>query len=296
MADFKRGIKAGVATAGIYLVISAILGAIYQNNPLSIPQFIYATGFTPLSLTALTSPAFAITFILVLIVPYIVRGIVFGAVLAALYGFLPGTKSVGKGVVLSLFLCIVAVFEALYMTPGLPTDGIAFAGHYYIGQIYVSSSISMVWPSIVSALIFGALTGLLWDRFRPKELTEERKGRSILLLSFIFGVLMWALHAIGFIIGVVIGGLPIIVPGPGWWYGILATSVVFLGLPGWVLAYIGWRKTKVDESGFKWCVSGGVLMALTGLMLFPGALAITGGVFSRRKPAIEPSSNAAIEQ
>jgi hypothetical protein len=152
----------------------------------------------------------------------------------------------------------------------------------------------MVWPSIVSALIFGALTGLLWDRFRPKELTEERKGRPILLLSFIFGVLMWALHAIGFIIGVAIGGLPIIEPGPGWWYGILAASVVFLGLPGWVLVFVAWRKTKVDKSGHKWGVAGGVFMALTCFMLLPGALAITGGVLSRREPTIKPS-NVIIE-
>ena len=36
-------------------------------------------------------------------------------------------------------------------------------------------------------------------------------------------------------------------------------------------------------------------MALTGIMLLPGLLAITGGVFSGRKPAIE-SVTAAIEQ
>ena len=31
-------------------------------------------------------------------------------------------------------------------------------------------------------------------------------------------------------------------------------------------------------------------MALTGIMLLPGALAIIGGVLSRRKPASEPST------
>ena len=151
------------------------------------------------------------------------------------------------------------------------------------------SSVRLALPGIISTLAFGALSGFLWGRFRGKELAEERKGRPVLLVSFIFGVLMWALLAIGFIIGVAIGGLPIIEPGPGWWSGILATSVVFLGLPGWVLTLIGWRKTKVDESGFKWGVSGGVLMALTG-MLLPGALAIIGGVLSRRRPTGESST------
>ena len=36
-------------------------------------------------------------------------------------------------------------------------------------------------------------------------------------------------------------------------------------------------------------------MALTGVMLLPGVLAIIGGVFSGRKPAIEPST-VEIEQ
>jgi len=42
-------------------------------------------------------------------------------------------------------------------------------------------------------------------------------------------------------------------------------------------------------------VAGGVAMAVTGLMLLPGALAITGGIFSGRKPAIE-SATAETEQ
>jgi hypothetical protein len=67
-------------------------------------------------------------------------------------------------------------------------------------------------------------------------------------------------------------------------------SVVFLGLPGWILARVAWRKTKRDESGFKLGVTGGAIMTLTGLMLLPGLLAIIGGVLSRRKPAAESST------
>jgi len=289
MADFKRGIKAGVATAGVYLVISAILGAIYQNNPLSVPHFIYGTGLTLLTWMALTNPL-SVFFVLF---QYAVRGIIFGAVFAALYSFLPGTKSVGKGVVLSLFLCIVALVESIYTTPGWPTDGISFTGTYYIGMISLSS-ISLALAGIISALVYGTLTGFLWDRFRGKELTEERKGRSVLLLSFILGETIWVVLAVAFLIGVVIHGAPAITPD-FWWFDLLMTLVVFLGLPGWVLALVGWRKTKVDKSGFKWGVAGGVMMALTGIMLLPGALAITGGVLSGRKPASEPSA-AAIEQ
>jgi hypothetical protein len=102
------------------------------------------------------------------------------------------------------------------------------------------------------------------------------------------GEVIWVVLAMAFLTGVVISGeVPAI--GPYfWWTDLLSTSVVFLGLPGWVLADIAWRKTKRGESGFKWDVAREVIMALTGLMLLPSTLAIIGGVLSRRKPAIEP--------
>jgi hypothetical protein len=290
MADFRRGIKAGVATGGVYLVISAILKAIglYPSG------FIYAAGlgFSP----GLTDFPFVIYSILYSILYYIIRGIIFGAVFAALYHYLPGTKNVIKGVVLSSFLWVIAVIQAIYTTPGWAwhADGFSGSGTYYSGTISLSS-VGLALAGIISAVAFGALAGFLWNRFRGKELAEERKGRPVLLVSFILGGLMWALSAIGFIIGVVIRGAPAIEPGPFWWYGVLAVAVAFLGLPGWVLALVAWRNTKKGESGLKLGVAGGVIMALTGIMLLPGVLAIIGGVFSGRKLAIE-SGTAGIEQ
>ncbi len=293
MADFKRGIKAGVAVVAIYLVISVIFEVTGFSD-----QFGAITMAAGLGIhLELMDPSFVITLILTNIVPYVLRGIIFGAVFAALYNFLPGTTSVKKGVVLSAFLWIIAVIQAIYTTPGWAwhADGFSGSGTYYSGMISLSS-VGLALAGIISALVFGALTGFLWDRFRGKELTEERKGRPVLLASFILGGLMWVLSAIGFIIGVVIGGAPLIEePGPFWWYGVLFVSVFFLGLPGWVLTLVAWRKTKRGESGFKWGVAGGLIMALTGHMLLPGILAIIGGVFSGREPAIE-SSTAAIEQ
>jgi len=290
MADFGRGIKAGVAVAAIYLVISVILAAIglYPSD------FIYAAGLG-ISLW-LGDPSFVITLILTNIVPYIIRGIIFGAVFAALYNFLPSATSVKKGVVLSAFLWIVAVIEVIYITPGWPTDGDSFWTYCGGGAVALSS----IWPAlagIISTLVFGVLTGFLWDRFRGKELAEERKGRSVLLVSFIMGGVIWVLPAVPFLIGVVIGGAPAIgaIGSYFWWMDLLFTSVVFLGLPGWVLALVAWRKTRRGETGLKLGVAGGVMMALTGIMLLPGVLAIIGGVFSGRKPASEPST-AAIEQ
>jgi len=289
MADFKRGIKAGVAAAGVYLVIAVILAAIGREfwYPFS---FIYAAGLG-ISPGLMDSP-----FVIYSILSYIIRGIVFGAVFAALYDFLPGTASVVKGVVLSSFLWIVTVIQVIYTTPGWPwtPNGITGSGTYYSGTVSLSS-VGLALAGIVSALAFGALTGFLWDRFRAKKLTETRKGSATLLVSFIQGGVLWILGAVAFLIGVVIRGAPLIEPGPFWWYSVLYTASAFLGLVGWVLALVAWRKTKRGESGFKWGVAGGVIMALTGVMLLPGVLAIVGGVFSARKPATEPST-AAIEQ
>jgi hypothetical protein len=283
MADFRRGIKAGAAVAAIYLVVSVIFEV---------------TGFSDQFPTITTAAGLGIqlestypSIVILSIWSYIYRGIVFGAIFAALYSFLPGSTSVKKGVVLSSFLWIVAVIQVIYTTPGWPwtSNGFSGSGTYFSGMISLSS-IGLAVAGIISTLAFGALTGLLWDRFRGKELAEERKGRPVLLVSFILGGLMWALSAIGFIIGVVIHGVPVIEPGPYWWYGVLYVAVAFLGLAGWVLTLVAWRKTRRGESGFKWGVAGGVMMALTGRMLLPGLLAIIGGVFSGRRPATEPGT------
>jgi len=288
LADFGRGIKAGAAAAGVYLVIAVILAAIGREfwYPFS---FIYAAGLR-ISPGLMDSP-----FVIYSILSYIIRGIVFGAVFAAVYNYLPGTTSIVKGVVLSLFLWIVAVIQVIYTTPGWPwhANGFSGSGTYYSGNLSLSS-VGLTLAGIISAVAFGALVGLIWNRLRAKKVTEARKGSATLLVSFIQGGVLWVLGAVAFLIGVVIRGAPAIEPGPFWWYSVLYTASAFLGLVGWVLTFVAWRKTKRGESGFKWGVAGGVIMALTGHLL-PGVLAIAGGVFSGRKPATE-SDTAEIEQ
>ena len=283
MADFKRGIKAGVAAAAVYLIISVIL----ELSHLSPSGITLAAGLG-IQLGLMDPLGVALS-----ILPRIVRGIIFGAVFAALYDFLPGTSTVKKGVVLSAFIWILSAVGLIYMTPGWPAGG----GYTSTAGITVSlSSIGMALVSIISALVFGALVGAIWNKLREKEVTEVRKGMAALLVGFILGGCMWTSGAVAFIINVVVRGGPLIEePGPFWWGSILYASVVFLGLPGWVITLVAWRKTKRGESGLKLGVAGGVIMALTGVMLLPGVLAIIGGVFSGRKPAIEPST-VEIEQ
>ncbi|HUW44331.1 MAG TPA: hypothetical protein VMW50_00915 [Dehalococcoidia bacterium] len=298
MADFGRGIKAGVITVIAYMVIAAILGAIYYNSlsgPFSVPDFVVdlisGAGlmlFTWRSFTDLSG-------VIELLQYYVVSGILFGAVFAAMYNFLPGTTSIKKGMVLSAFLWILGALWLIYVNLGWPTGTEDISISKVTCVTVRLSTVIQALAGIISALVFGALTGFLWDRFRGKKLTEARKGSPVLLLSLILGWIMWLAWAVMFVAGVVTNrGIPPI--GPDFlWFDLLNMLVVFLGLPGWVLAAIAWRKTKRGESGLKWGVAGGVLMALTGLMLLPGALAITGGVFSGRKPASE-SSVAAIGQ
>jgi len=282
LADFGRGLKAGVITGIIYLVIYIIVGVISFYESLYLTDFLDAAGLAPV--VSPVYPGFVSSFG---IFDNILRGIIFGVIFAVVYNFLPGTISIVKGVVLSAFVWIVTVIEVVYTMP----EWSGVRGTYYGGTV-VLSSVSFILVGIMFTLLFGALTGLLWDRFRGKELKEERKGRSVLLVGFIMGGIIWVLFALMFLIG----RIPLVVTGSEfWWERIITRLVLFLGLPGWVLALVAWRKTKRGESGFKWGMVGGVIMVLTGLMLLPGALAITGGVLSGRKPTSEPST-ATTEQ
>jgi hypothetical protein len=290
LADFGRGIKAGAAAATVYLVIAVILETIGQT-------FWYPSNFISAAGLGIQLESTYLSIVILSIWSYMFRGIVFGAIFAALYSFLPGTTSVRKGVVLSAFLWIVALVEVIYATPGWPwhDGGHSYAATYY-GSTVCLSSIGLALVNIIFTLAFGTLVGAIWNKLRGKQVTEMRNGTAALLVSFILGGLMWVQGAVVLFMNVVVRGFPVIEqPGPFWWYSILFVSVVFLGLPGWVLALIAWRKTKAGRSGLKWGMYGRVIMVLTGIMLLPGLLAIIGGVLSGRKPATEPSP-AAIEQ
>jgi hypothetical protein len=290
LADFGRGIKAGAAVAAVYLIISVILeltGFSYQFPVITAAGL--GISLEPTDPLLLTGSIFG----------RIVQGVIFGAVFAALYDYLPGTTSVKKALVLSSCLWVLVAVELIYtMISRWPADGgqTAWSAALSVAGVHVSlPSISKVLAGITSALALGALTGLLWDKFRATRLVEAGKGSGVLLVSFALGVWMWLSPIVGVIMYVINQGTIVMEPGPLWWVNILSVVAALIGLPGWVLAFVAWRKTRRGESGFKWGVAGGVMMAVTGLLLIPGVLAIAGGVLSRRKPAIE-SSTAEIEQ
>jgi hypothetical protein len=149
----------------------------------------------------------------------------------------------------------------------------------------------------VFGVVFAALYALvraIRNKLKAKKVTELRMGSEVLLVGLIIGGLLWVPKVIGVIhpiINVVRLGWPTpIEPGSFSWYQILYTSAILIGLISWVLVLFGWRKTRRGESGLKLSVAGGVIMALTGVMLLLGLLAIVGGVFSARKPAAEFST------
>jgi len=289
LADFGRGIKAGAAVAGVYLIVSVILeltGFSYQFPVITAAGLGISLELTdPLLLTGS-------------IFGRIIQGIIFGAIFAALYDYLPGTTSVRKALVFSSLLWVLVAVELIYTIPGWPAyeDQAVWSVVLSVAGVNVTlPSVSDVLAGIISALVFGGLIGFLWDRFRATRLVQIGKSSPVLLVSFSLGVWMWASPAVGIIRYVVNEGALPVGPGPMWWVNILITLAALIGPIGWILALVAWRKTRRDESGFKWGVAGGVIMAVTGIMLLPGLLAITGGVFSARKPASE-SGTAEIEQ
>jgi len=280
LSDFGRGIKAGVVTGIVYTVIYIVVGVIFVHESLYLTNLLDAAGLTPV-----VSPIYPGFISSLGIVSNVVRGIIFGAVFAVLYNSLPGTTSIVKGVVLSTVLWIVTVIEVVYTSPGWA----GIRGTFYGGTVNLSS-ITLAMVGIASALVFGVLTGFLWDRFRATRLVGAGKARPVLLVGFVVGGIIWVSFAMMFLIERV--PLVVVIGSEFWWEQIVIRLALFLGLPGWVLTFIAWRKTRRGQSGLGWGVSGGALMALTGIMLLPGALAIIGGVYSGRKPANEPVAPA----
>jgi hypothetical protein len=284
LADFGRGLKAGAVGAAAFLVLAVILTALSQIF-WQLSGFISAAGLN-ISLEPTGLLVFAGS-----IVNHIFQGIIFGAIFAALYDYLPGATSLKKGAVFSGFLWVILLVELIYGTaPQWPTGGgqTAWVVSGGLAGVKVTvPSISMVLAGIISALAFGALVGFLWDKLGGTGLTAAGKNNGVLLVAFTLGLYLWLSPVVGVIIYLINKGAIVMEPGPLWWSNILGVVTAFLGTLGWILALIAWRKTRRGESGFKWGVAGGVIMVLTGLMLFPGVLAFIGAVLGRRQRMAE---------
>ena len=164
-----------------------------------------------------------------------------------------------------------------------------------LGTAVITYELGGMLISIASAVAFGALAGAIWNRLRAREAPEPRPGSAALLAGSAIGMWMWLGPASRVIVDVAVMGpfwetLMWWWPERFWWPGILILSAAVLGLAGWILVLLGWRRTRRGESGFRRGLAGGVLMAVTGVMLMPGVVSIIGAVLSRREPASEPAS------
>jgi len=266
MADFRRGIIAGVAAAVIFFIISVILEVTGLADRL--PMSVSAAGL--FFLFDLSEPWRMV----LQLVPRLVQGVIFGAVFAALYAFLPGRTAVRKAIVVSLMIWVVGVIQSImYTYPRWPWQS--------------NGMLALI--SIASAVVLGALAGAIWNRLKARETMESRPGSAALLAGFAIGICLW--------LGVAVSVMGAVVTGWFWellsdipairWTGILYASAAILGLVGWILVLLGWRRTRRGEIGFRRGLAGGILMAVTGTMLLPGVVSIIGAVLSRREPAHE---------
>jgi len=281
MVDFRRGILAGVAAAMVFLSISVIL----EVTGLADRSWLFIGAAGLIFWYDLAEPwRMALE-----LIPWLARGAIFGAVFAALYAFLPGETAVWKAILVSLMIWAVNVIQRMYISLRWPwqANG-AFPEQPFRWDTFMTYVVGYALISIASAVAFGALAGVIWNRVPTREAPEPRSGSAVLLAGFAIGVLMWLGPASQVVHAAVRGPfwetLMWMWPERFWWPGILILSAAVLGLAGWILVMLGWRRTRRGETGFRRGLAGGILMAVTGVMLLPGVVSIIGAVLSRREP------------
>ena len=133
MTDFKRGMTAGAKAGAVFGIIFSILGIVYAYATLE-PGYVIVTER-------------AIGLVIGYIIAGAIVGAIFGAIYAAAYGSLPGAKSILKGLSLGILWWIVVGLGLAYLL-GTGVD------------IYNAVS------GLISALIWGALIGFFWDKYK----------------------------------------------------------------------------------------------------------------------------------
>jgi len=289
MADFRRGIIAGVAAAIVFVIISVILNVTGLADRYTFFEDLASLFFW----FDLSEP-----WLMILQLPTrLIEGVIFGAIFASLCAFLPGRTAVRKAIVVSLIIWAIGVMQSRYTSLRLAwlVDGV-FPHTAFCWQMVDSYILGSVLISIASAVAFGALAGAIWNRLKAREVREPRPGSAALLAGFAVGIWMWlgaAIHVIG---AVATGWFWEFLPDfPAFrWVIILYAFSAVVGLAGWILVLLGWRRTKRGKNGFRRGLAGGILMAVTGVMLLPGVVSIIGAVLSRREPASKPAMSTQL--
>ena len=137
MADYGRGIKAGIVSGIVYGIIYAVLMVALAE--VLVPGFWTFMGMIP-GAAGIAMAMFAG----IAIVGGIIGGLIFGVIYAAVYGSLPGS-SVVKGLILSIIFWLI------------------FGVGLNFGTVMLYPLMAVL--GLISSLIWGALVGVLWDKF-----------------------------------------------------------------------------------------------------------------------------------
>jgi len=151
------GAKAGLVSGVVYGAMSAVFA--YISSPMIKEQMMVVIEETLLPDSLVTAEQiyeFALIFGAVFAV---IVGVVAGVILGAVYGWgyekVPGGNSIYKGLVLGIILWII--IDVL-----LGIGNVQYDITYFV--------LSLAW-SLVIALVFGALLGVFYDKFTPKEIS-----------------------------------------------------------------------------------------------------------------------------
>jgi len=152
------GAKAGVVSGAVYGVISAVTMYVMVLSMKeevisvigeSLPQDFPITAEQLFEFTLILVPIFAILF-----------GLVVGVILGVIYGWgyekIPGGNAVYKGLIIGVIFWII-----FFVLLGL--------GNLQYGAPYFM--VSLAWNLVIS-LVFGALLGVFYDKFTPREVSS----------------------------------------------------------------------------------------------------------------------------
>jgi hypothetical protein len=151
------GAKAGVVSGVVYGAMSAVFAYISSSMIKEEMMTVIEETLPPDSLvTAEQLYEFTLIFGAVFAV---VIGVVAGVILGVVYGWgyekVPGGNSIYKGLVFGIILWIII-------------DVLLGLGNLEYGTTYFA--LSLAWGLVIS-LIFGALLGVFYDKFTPKEVS-----------------------------------------------------------------------------------------------------------------------------
>jgi hypothetical protein len=136
MADYARGIKAGIIASVIYALTWSII--------------LFFTGATLLGYSVALWDLSAISYSVSTIIIGIIGGIIVGVIFASLYESLPSKSWIVKGIIAGLIFWLI-----FGLILGIATYGFAV--------LYLSLTL------VFQVFLFGILLGLIWNKLGKKK-------------------------------------------------------------------------------------------------------------------------------